>query len=204
MPLPRFERLPAATQRGIIAIARAHFAWDGRIGASFNQIIADAGISKTTAYHYFDGKEDLFAAVAADCTQAVVEALGPWIDCYDREQLWQQLESGSTRMTEHVRANPEHRAVLAQADPASGEDAMGWLISVVDNARRLGMVSPMTGADLLVEATASVLATLDQWVLTHPEVDSAAATAALRQLLGRLWNADGHDAGDPASGPRSP
>jgi AcrR family transcriptional regulator len=199
MPLPRFERLAATTQRDIIAIAREHFARDGRIGASFNQIIADAGISKTTAYHYFDGKEDLFASVAADCTRAVVEILGPWMDCDDRDRLWQQLEAGSSRMTEHLRANPDHRVVLMQADPTSGEDAIGWLVSVIDNARRLGMVSPMAGPDLLVEATAGVLATLDQWVLSHPEVDPTTAAEALRQLLGRLWDADGNDSRGRAS-----
>jgi AcrR family transcriptional regulator len=183
MPLPRFDRLPPGTRAAILAVARGHFARDGRHEASFNQIIADAGISKTTAYHYFDGKDDLFAAVVADVTGRTLTALGPWAEADTAEALWEQVSAGTHRLLAHLRDHPDDRAVLAGA--SLGEQGNPWIDHLVGNALRLGLVDTDPGLELITMATAAVIGAVDGWALRRPDGDPG---EALIILLMRLWN----------------
>ena len=63
MPRPRFAKLDPAKKEAILTAALEAFASHGFDGASYNQIIEKAGISKGAMYYYFDDKEDLFATV---------------------------------------------------------------------------------------------------------------------------------------------
>ena len=63
MPRPRFEKLDVAKKEAILNAALEAFAAHGFDGASYNQIIERAGVSKGAMYYYFDDKEDLYATV---------------------------------------------------------------------------------------------------------------------------------------------
>ncbi|WP_433790181.1 TetR/AcrR family transcriptional regulator [Actinoplanes sp. CA-252034] len=213
MPLPRFDRLAPEARAAILAVARAHFARDGRDGASLNRIIADAGISKTSAYHYFDGKDDLFAAVAADTTARVVAALGPWTPVRTADELWKQLSAGSARLSGHLREHPDDRAVLAAGPPAPGPSAPGpsgpgpsapgpsapgpsapgpsapgqdggWIAAMVADGVRIGLIDAGPGVELITAATAAVIGVADARALERPDEE-----IPLRALLERLWSA---------------
>lgn len=187
MPLPRFDRLAPEARAAILAVAREHFARDGRDGASINRIIAAAGISKTSAYHYFDGKDDLFAAVAGDVAARTLAVLGPWPEAATAEQLWRQFAEGSGRLHAHLRDHACDRAILAAAkEPPAAEDP--WIAAMVANGVRIGLIDPAPGAALLTAATAAVIGAADGWALDHPGED---VTPVARLLLERLWNA-GH------------
>ncbi|GLX94523.1 TetR family transcriptional regulator [Herbidospora sp. NEAU-GS84] len=179
MPLPRFDRLPAGSRAAILAVARAHFARDGKDAASFNQIIADARISKTSAYHYFDGKDDLWSAVVADASARALRVLGPWRPAESADDLWERLRSGSARLSAHLRDHPDDRAVLA-AGGGSGSD--GWIADLVADATRIGLVDVVPGIEA---ATAGVFAAVDRWALDHPDEPDPAGP--LLVLLARLW-----------------
>ncbi|HVY04134.1 MAG TPA: TetR family transcriptional regulator [Caulobacterales bacterium] len=56
----------AATQRAILAAARAHFARAGYEGALLRDIAADAGVDAALINRYFGGKDGLFEAVIED------------------------------------------------------------------------------------------------------------------------------------------
>ncbi|CAL9615402.1 hypothetical protein SUDANB120_05739 [Streptomyces sp. enrichment culture] len=187
MPLPRFDRLPPETRAAVLAVARGHFARDGKDAASFNRIIADAGISKTSAYHYFDGKDDLFAAVAADTAARALAALGPWEDAADERRFWEQLTGGTARLSAHLRDHPDDRAVLAAAG-RTGDDG-GWTDRVVDNGLRIGLIDPLADRELLTAATRALLAAADAWALARPALPAARTAETLRTLLTRLWTA---------------
>ena len=62
-PLARFEKLDQEKKRDILEVAAAEFAASGFEGASLNQIIGNATISKGTFYYYFEDKFDLFGTV---------------------------------------------------------------------------------------------------------------------------------------------
>jgi AcrR family transcriptional regulator len=181
VPLPRFDRLSSEARAAILAVARSHFARDGRDGASFNRIIADAGISKTSAYHYFDGKDDLFAAVAADTAARVLAVLGPWQPVGGAGELWERLADGTRRLLDHLRECPDDRAVLAVAAPAAGQDDP-WIAAMVADGVRIGLIDAGPGIELLTAATAAVIGVADSRVLL-----GAGDAGALRTLLERLW-----------------
>ncbi|MGW5687492.1 TetR/AcrR family transcriptional regulator [Nonomuraea sp. NPDC003754] len=186
MPLPRFDRLPADTRAAILAVARAHFARDGKDAASFNQIIAEAGISKTSAYHYFDGKDDLFGAVLADAAVRTLTALGPWTEVATADELWEQLVAGTTRMAAHLREHPDDRAVLAGQPLA---DDGSWVRDLVANGLAIGLIAPAPGAELVTVATMGVIGALDSWALDHPDASDHALADTLVLFLARLWAA---------------
>jgi TetR/AcrR family transcriptional regulator, regulator of autoinduction and epiphytic fitness len=185
MPLPRFERLAPDARAAILAVARTHFARDGKDAASFNRIIADSGISKTTAYHYFDGKDDLFAAVVADTAGRTLAALGDWADVAAADALMEQVADGARRLAAHLREHPDDRAVLAAA-PAERRNP--WIERLVANGLRIGLIDPYPGAELTAAATAAVIGAVDDWALHRPGRLDESAAQVLTVLLKRLWN----------------
>lgn len=187
MPLPRFQRLPPAAQAAFIEVARDHFARNGRDGASLNRIVEDAGISKSSAYHYFDGKDDLFVAVAADTLTRIAAVLGPWPGADSEAELWDRFHDASARLTEFLLAHPEHRALLERIDTPS--EPSPWLRAFFANAVALGLVDTAPNAQLLEGATLAVLQATDQWALprlSNPDA-AQAVSAATEALLRRLW-----------------
>ncbi|MGX2995347.1 TetR/AcrR family transcriptional regulator [Streptomyces sp. JNUCC 64] len=186
MALPRFHRLSDDAKAALLAVARAHFARDGRDAASFNRIISEAGISKTSAYHYFDGKDDLFDEVAADAGARTLAALGPWVPAATPDELWRGMRTGTVRLLEHLRDHPDDRAVLAARAPGP-EDGDPWIAEAVANARDLGLIGPDPGPELITLATAALLAALDGWALHHPETPATTVADTLVLLLARLW-----------------
>ena len=91
MPLPRFQRLSSQQRSAILDVARRQFAAHGADTASYNKIIEAAGISKSSAYQYFDGREDLLGAVLADLRDRLAGLLGDWSPAPSEQALWQQL-----------------------------------------------------------------------------------------------------------------
>ncbi len=178
MPLPRFNRLPAENRAAILAVAQEHFARDGKDAASFNQIIAEAGISKTSAYHYFDGKDDLFNAVLAGAAQRILNTLGPWQQVSTVDDLWAQLEAGAATLWRYAQDNPADRAILATAQVTEPDQ---WVRHLVGNADALGLLAKGTDRDLISALTDSVLHALDQWALRHGEMPD------VRLFLSRIW-----------------
>ncbi|GAA1558952.1 helix-turn-helix domain-containing protein [Streptomyces globosus] len=187
MPLPRFDRLPPETRAAVLAAARGHFARDGKDAASFNRIIAEAGISKTSAYHYFGSKDDLFAADAADTAARALAALGPWEDAATERRFWEQLTDGTARLSAHLRDHPDDRAVLAAAGGAA--DDGGWTARLVENGLRIGLIDPLADRELLTAATRALIDAADAWALARPPLPAARTAETLRTLLTRLWTA---------------
>ncbi|MEU0480771.1 TetR/AcrR family transcriptional regulator [Streptosporangium sp. NPDC006013] len=187
MPLPRFDRLPADTRAAILAVARTHFARDGKDAASFNQIIAEAGISKTSAYHYFDGKDDLFGAVLADAGGRTLTALGPWADVATEDELWKQVVAGTTRLVAHLREHPDDRAVLAER-PRLDRESRSWIHRLVANGLHIGLIDPLPNVELITVATIGVFDALDTWALDHPSEPDHSVAGTLTLFLARLWN----------------
>lgn len=64
--LPFRARNPDNTRRDILDAARAEFAKAGLAGARVDTIAEMSGANKRMIYHYFGGKEQLFAAVVED------------------------------------------------------------------------------------------------------------------------------------------
>ncbi|WP_280315381.1 hypothetical protein [Nocardia abscessus] len=124
----------------MLQIARHRFAVEGPEGAVFNKIIDGLPISKTAAYQYFDGREDLLATVLADVRGRVHPVLGDWRYVDTSELFWQQLGEGAVRLTRHLDENPDD---LQLAEVALGSAAADYLAdylgAVLNNGRAIGV-----------------------------------------------------------------
>jgi AcrR family transcriptional regulator len=191
MPLPRFSRLTQEQQKHVLSVARARFASDGVDGASYNRIIADAGISKTSAYQYFDGRADLLAAVLTDVAERASAVLGPWQDARNSAAFWSQLDEGARRLVDHLVRNPDDRALLNVGVPIL--DVVGsWFDRIVANAVELGLIRSDLDPDLLLAATAKTFEAIDGWVLKRISDAPGTNTASVDlddawRLLARVW-----------------
>ena len=113
MPRPRFARLDAEKQEAILEVAEQEFAEHGFDKASFNRIIAAAGVSKGAMYYYFDDKADLFATVLERVAGALFDALGELGEVSDPRSFWSAVEAMLTRAITWFATHPR-AAVLAR------------------------------------------------------------------------------------------
>lgn len=166
MSLPRFERLPAAQRSRILGVARRAFASDGFGAVSYNQLILEVGISKTSAYQYFDGKDDLFQSVLDDVVRRVVGALGAWEPSGNSDTFWSQLVAGSDRLVDHLADHPDDLALMdAALARTPGDEAEAWMRSLLADGARLGVINSLLQPDLLASVTAAVFGALDRWAV---------------------------------------
>jgi AcrR family transcriptional regulator len=202
MPLPRFQRLAPERRRHILDTARAHFAEHGPDTASYNKIIEAVGFSKTAAYQYFDGRDDLLSAVLDGVRERLADALGPWIAAGDTAEFWERLEQGSQSLVTHLHSHPDD-LVLADAAMAQGGPGPwpAWIGAVVADGQRLGVIRTDTDHGLLVSVTGAVLQAADTWALERLREGGPAAgpgggaDVQVWSLLRGLWSAPSGMAG---------
>lgn len=188
MPLPRFTRLPPKRRTEILRVAREHFGRDGRHGASFNQILADADLPKTSAYQYFDSKEDLAGAVLADLNERLREVVGPWVVARSARAFWAQLDDCSDRLRSHLITHPDDLACLrALGFEASGEAEIAWFEAVIDNGLALALIRRGTERSLLVAVTVGFFRAVDGWALAALGAGASPSMGHAWRLLARLW-----------------
>jgi TetR/AcrR family transcriptional repressor of nem operon len=80
-----------ATRDRLVATADAMIAERGVEGASLDQILASADVSKSQLYHYFDGKDELVRAVIARRRAQIIDrqtSLLPQLDSWDAIDTW--------------------------------------------------------------------------------------------------------------------
>ncbi|GLF95441.1 TetR/AcrR family transcriptional regulator [Streptomyces yaizuensis] len=189
-PLPRFHRLPAERRQAILGVARRYFAEQGPEGASYNKIIEAAGMSKTAAYQYFDGRDDLLAAVLDDVLERLLAALGTWQPARDPAAFRAALETGTRALSAHLREHPDDLVLAgAAAARAGGTVWTGWFTSVVADGQRIGVIRTDVDRELLVAATESVLRAGDAWALAAWLRDGHEPdTRQVWELLHGLWS----------------
>ena len=211
MPLPRFERLPSLQRARILGIARRAFANGGFGAVSYDQLIVEIGISKTSAYQYFDGKNDLFHSVLDDVARRAVGALRAWEPSLDSHTFWSQLQAASNRLVAHLANNPDDLALIdaalsrasggqapgdqAPGDQAPGDAAETWMRSLLADGAQLGVIDSPLAPDLLLSVTAAVFNAMDRWAVerlttsrTTGLIDTSTIDAAgAWETLARLW-----------------
>lgn len=193
MPLPRFHRLSADRQRHLLDVARGHFAEHGPDAASYNRIIESAGVSKTAAYQYFDGKGDLLSTVLDEVRDRLLAALGPWEPAASGPAFRARLDEGSRALLAHLHEHPDDLALADLAIGRTGEEHWrGWFGAVVDNGQALALIRTDVDRSLLVAATAAVMRAADAWTLARLRSgDGQGAAQGADQvwvLLAGLWS----------------
>jgi AcrR family transcriptional regulator len=188
MPLPRFTRLPVDEQQRIIAAARAAFAAEGVDRATYAGVIDAIGVSKSSAYNYFDGRDDLLGIVLDDVAARLRAALGPWERVSDQAAFWSELTEATGRLEAHAASHPDDLALVDPAFLLRMEGGFtGWVRDVIDNGAEIGLVTVICDRDLLVRATAAVLRAGDAWAVEQLRAGRAPDYDQTWALMRQLW-----------------
>jgi AcrR family transcriptional regulator len=189
MPSPRYGRLAPERRAHILEVARRHLA-AGVEAASYNQLIADAGISKTTAYLYFDGKHDLVGEVWRDLLVRLAEVMGPWRPAGSPRGFWRRLEATSDGLRRHLVEHPEDLALLGQSVAVPESATLErWFIDLIDDGVGLGVIRTEVARPLLLAATIAVFRVADEHVLGALLRGEPGDPESGWRLLRALWGA---------------
>ena len=209
MPRPRFLNLPPRARARLLRIATHHFAERGLDGASLNEILAEAGISKGAYYYYFDDKDDLLATVLDDAAERMLARLRlPAAETLTRETFWPALERlvddwvkaldqpadllrVAVQLSAAQRASPRFIAVLARAQTVYRR--------LIEAGQRVGCVRTDLPVDVMVRLIEALDAALDAAFLSlHGDVTAAALERHTKLMFDAIWRLLRSDAAPPA------
>ncbi|NHZ71922.1 MAG: TetR family transcriptional regulator [Aquificales bacterium] len=199
MPRPRFEKLPSEKREHILETAAKEFAAHGYEGASLNQILAKAGISKGAAYYYFDNKADLYVTTVTRYAIELIDSLDINLEGVTAVSFWPTLqnlyEQQFTQFAERpwvfgvVKSNgPIDMEALANTQLGDyAQDVEGMLESILRQGMALGVVRTDLPDDLLFSLVVTLDDAHDKWLLTQmSKMGQKELKAAAVQMVGLL------------------
>ncbi len=195
MPRARFERLEPEKQARILEAATEEFAARGFEGASYNQIIEKAGVSKGAMYYYFDDKMDLFCTVVKRASSHMTELWGAALDSEALESdFWGTFEDIARKQAAFAFEHPEMMALgksLMELDPALvRQGPLGevyaltrtWIGRIMARGQAAGAVRDDIPLELLVALLQGVGEAFDRWFVAHFEETMSGDPEALVQM----------------------
>jgi len=176
------QKMPRQKRARLFAAGTAEFAAHGFSQASLNRIIADVAMSKSSFYHYFENKTDLFV-------QILDHAFAPFIaagetfdfDTLDVETYWPTITTMMRNLTLIAGQSPElvmvgrmfYRSRESPADQALTRVYMdmvtAWLGDLVRRGQALGLLRTDLPESLVMEVVMALGISIDQWFLQHWE-----------------------------------
>lgn len=199
MPRPRFNKLSAQKQERILEAAAKEFAAHGFDGASMNQILDTAGISKGAAYYYFDDKADLFATTVLHYSQELMAELSYDLSQFTAVNFWDELtavyQQQFTGYMERpwvfgvAKAGGSLTAEMLQEGPLVElwQQAQFLLAQLIQRGRELGVIRDDMPEDLLLMLLIAVDDAHDRWLFAHwSELSSADLEQAARRISDTL------------------
>jgi AcrR family transcriptional regulator len=201
----RRERELALRRADLIAAACKAFAAHGFNGVQVSEIAEAAGLSLTSVYAMFNGKEELYHKVIAhmaeeirDAVRQRVEALANPRDrllcvidslfaCFEENQdLLRIYVQGTQGLPFKVRqAMGEHSLQIFQAFTS-------WVISIAEQAQREGQLRGLDPETVALSLTGTVTTKAARWIEIKPDRPLAQAAPAVRALFENLLGGESH------------
>ena len=193
MPRPRFFNLAPSARSRLLRIATKHFARRGLEGASLNEILAEAGISKGAYYYYFEDKDDLLATVLESAVDTLLGRLPmPAFDALAPAEFWPTVErfvanwaaamasprelfQGAVLFTAAQRQSARFAPILAKTHAIYR--------TLIEPGQRLGCVRRDLPADALVRLLEANDAALDSLFLASLRQHTALVFDTFQRLL---------------------
>lgn len=183
-----------ARRRQILDAARRCFARDGFRAASMQDVIAEAGLSAGACYRYFDSKDDIVAAIAAETLAEVSDALTAAAQSEPPLPLDEVLaraletlerlddEHGIARLAVQVWGEAVRSPALAERVDAAAAEIHRNLTAVVARQQAHDMIAPEVPPHVVAE----VLRGLLPGFLVQRAVLGDVSAAGLRPGLGAI------------------
>lgn len=195
-PFTRFQKLTPEKRAAILDSAATEFVKYGPADASVNRVIARAGLGKSSFYHFFEGKDDLYGAVAQRALDELLVAIMPDNMPATTDAYWRALEDICAGFLRRQRKDP----ILAQQSFGGAGTGAGhvnrvardllaqqtrqWLDALIVQGQSLGAVRSDIDQALLLDAAFGMLAGSDRWyAATCDQTDEAATMAAARRIV---------------------
>jgi AcrR family transcriptional regulator len=186
----RFEQLPVERQREILRIAALEFAKHGFHGTSYNRLLERAGIGKSSAYYYFEDKQDLFLTIVARCYEEFFQVVQQLPLPTSANAFWAYVEELHLRGLEFMQVDPTAAAVMqafslerSQLDllrsPKLLQTLEGSYARLIQAGQALGVVRTDLPMELILASSTALSAACDQWFVQHAK---AAKPAELRRI----------------------
>ncbi len=171
MAIARTRPLDPAKQDRLLAACTRELAAAGYRGASLNRILEEAGVGKSTAYHYFHDKADLCAWAITRQWTAFVADEGIGGGEFTAESFWPQLRSAYLAQLAPRGDAPSLWALLRamrEMREVESTDAfaipLGWITDLLEHGQRIGAVRSDIPGGLLLDLIAAVDQAADRWM----------------------------------------
>jgi len=167
--------------------------------ASLNHIIGEAGLSKSSFYHYFPDKQRLHDHVVLSLRDRLTCGLElPDLDGLDASSYWPAMTAMFSSMAGTLSADPQTRLLvrmfhkpLAARGPGGQltrlrAEVAAWVAQAVAAGQRLGVLRHDVPDSLLANLAVGILTVLTEWAPEHlGDVDHwpELATQMLRDAL---------------------
>ncbi len=179
MPLPRFEKMPKDKKKLILEAAAQEFAANGYEKTSMNRILERAGISKGTAYYYFEDKEDLIATVVRHYWLQFIDVPQFALSAFNTATFWEKIEELYLHPFVDLEIHPWMlgfgRSVweLPEEMRKSGHlgmvftEAMEWVRGLIRYGRETGAMRTDLPEELEMELLMALDSVHDRWLGAH-------------------------------------
>jgi AcrR family transcriptional regulator len=193
MPLPRYARLEPERRARLLEAATAEFAARGFADASLNEILAAAGLGKSSYYYYFADKEDLFATVLDEVYRSIaaeVPALD--LDVRSAKHFWAAVAQHLLGWLQAISQKPlalrlirDAQAIRRKPTPALAfafQRLSSMTRTIIEEGRRRGFVRTDLEVSVLVALVEGADAALDASLYEQTANPSPARLLAHAQL----------------------
>lgn len=198
------SRLPADKRQKLFLISGGEFAAKGFSQASLNRIISQMGMSKSSFYHYFSNKSDLFRQTFLFAVAPILE-LDHALDIRAPEaaDIWPAIEGLAMQLLPIVQASPlpmlAGRMFYRARDDQGGGKVLAeellasfttWISRQLRHGQKLGAFRTDLPESLLIALIVALGMSMDQWMLEHwdelEDAEKMRLSAAGFDLLKRL------------------
>jgi len=178
-PHPSLKMKPERRE-ALFAAATQEFTEHGFEQASLNRIIADVGMSKSSFYHYFANKTELFQQILEQTLApfaAIAEAFEPEI--LDKNTFWPSILMVFQSSSQLFTAQPQvfrvgrmfHRNLTEPNGICAGmmEAPLALITRILEHGKVIGTIRADLPTSLLLEAAMGLGMAIDRWALEHTE-----------------------------------
>ena len=183
-PHPSLKMKPDRRDK-LFAAATREFTERGFEQASLNKIIGEVSMSKSSFYHYFANKTELFQQIFAQTfapLAQIVDAFEP--ETLSRDTFWPAIlsvsQGGSDMVADHPEVFDVGRMFHRNLNEPSGvcDDMMKAPLTLVsrilEHGKVIGTIRDDLPTSLLIEASMGMGMAIDKWAIEHNENHSKA------------------------------